>query len=103
MSENTNQRSGQCHANGKYQIIHPGVDWTLLYGDGSNLGRQKHVDISFQAFFHLGERTIYNSAFQELLGGLQIEVVHCPLTAPVICKSSKKGGIAHRQILVCSV
>ena len=30
-SENTNQRSGQCHANGKYQIIHPGVDWTLCY------------------------------------------------------------------------
>ena len=49
------------------------------------------------------ERTIYNSAFQELLCGLQIEVVHCPLTAPVICKTSKKGRMALRQILVCSV
>ena len=57
----------------------------------------------FQHFFHLGERMIYNSAFQELLCGLQIEVVHCPLTAPVICKSSKKGRMALRQILVWSV
>ena len=40
-SENINQGSRQCHANGKYQIIHPGEDWTLLYRDARQFRSSK--------------------------------------------------------------